>query len=132
MGEIIPESTEESARRGALNFLVEETESSLFRNGKVYTRRDGDGSDSRFVGVRLESHTLDIRNARKLSGVTKKTCEANGFELLDAPLDNPSLDFLDHQQVVESYYRQCEDLVSQSTGARYRILNRGALTGFMD
>jgi hypothetical protein len=48
----------------------------------------------------------------------RKTCELNGFELLDAPLEQPSLDFLDHRQVVGGYYRECEQLVAASTGAK--------------
>ena len=105
-------------RPGALNYLDGTTESSLFRNGKVLTRRDAEGSDAEYIGVRVESHTLAILNARILSGVTAKSCESNGFELLNAPLDNPSLDFLDHQQVVRHYYPACEELVSASTGAQ--------------
>ncbi|NCF19309.1 MAG: hypothetical protein GWP63_13790, partial [Haliea sp.] len=104
-------------RPGAFNYLDETAESSLFRNGKVFTRRDADGSDAKYIGVNTRSYTLDVRNARKLSGVTKNTCEANGFELLDAPLEHSSLDFLDHQQVVGRYYRECEQLVAASTGA---------------
>jgi hypothetical protein len=105
-------------RPGAFNYLDETAESSLFRNGKVFTRRDADGSDAKYIGVNTRSYTLDVRNARKLSGVTKNTCEANGFELLDAPLEHSSLDFLDHQQVVGRYYRECEQLVAASTGAQ--------------
>jgi hypothetical protein len=37
---------------------------------------------------------------------------------LDAPLEHSSLDFLDHQQVVGRYYRECEQLVAASTGAQ--------------
>ena len=106
------------ARPGAFNYLDENTDSSLYRNGKVLTRRDADGSDAKYIGVNTKSYTLDVWNARALSGLTKKTCEVNGFELLDAPLENPSLDFLDHQQVVGTYYGECERLVAASTGAQ--------------
>jgi hypothetical protein len=111
-------STDEGTLPGALNYLDEYTESSLFRNGKVLTRRDVDGSDAKFIGVNLKSYTLGIHNARDLHGDARKTCALNGFELLDAPLENPSLDFLDHQQVVGNYYRECEQLVAASTGAQ--------------
>ncbi len=114
------ERTSECAdtRPGVVNYLDDTTESSLFRNGKVLTRRDAEGSDAGYVGVRIEAHTLAVQDARALSGVSAKSCESNGFELLDAPLDNPSLDFLDHQQVVRQYYPPCEELVSASTGAQ--------------
>ena len=108
----------ENLRIGAFNYLDASVESSLYRNGKVLTRRDADGSDAEYVGINKKSHTLEVYNARLLSGVTRKTCEVNGFELLDAPLEQPSLDFLDHQQVVGSYYVECEQLVANATGAQ--------------
>ena len=36
---------------GVLNYLAPATQSSLRRNGQVWTRRDADGSDAPFVGV---------------------------------------------------------------------------------
>ena len=36
----------EAGHQGALNYLDEDAEPSLFRNGKVFTRRDEDGSDT--------------------------------------------------------------------------------------
>ncbi len=110
-------SEAEESRPGAFNYLDSSVESSLFRNGKVLTRRDADGSDAEYVGVEIKSHTLQVLNARLLAGVARKTCETNGFELLDAPLEQPSLDFLDHRQVVGAYYRECEQLVADATGA---------------
>jgi hypothetical protein len=112
------ESKAQGTRPGVFNYLDETAEPSLFRNGKVLARRDKDGGDAGYVGVNQKPYTLDVHDARILSGVAKKTCEANGFELLDAPLQDPSLDFLDHEQVVHRYYRECESLVAESTGAR--------------
>ena len=108
----------DQTRQGAFNYLDETAEPSLYRNGKVLTRRDEDGSDAEYIGVNMKSYTLDIVDARTLSGESRKTCEANGFELLDAPLANPALDFLDHQQVVNTYYRECEQIVADYTGAK--------------
>ena len=108
----------DDTQQGALNYLDETAEPSMYRNGKVLTRRDEDGSDAIYVGVNTRSYTLDIVDGRKLPEDSKKTCEVNGFELLDAPLANPSLDFLDHQQVIGSYYRECEQLVAAYTGAQ--------------
>jgi hypothetical protein len=44
------------------------------------------------------------------------TLARNGFELLAAPVAN--YDFLDHQAVISGYYRDCEQLVADVTGAR--------------
>jgi hypothetical protein len=118
MGSAAPVTVGENTHPGEFNYLDDHAESSLFRNGKVLTRRDEDGSDAKYIGVDLKPCTLQIHNARKLSGVAKKTCEVNGFEMLDAPLENASLDFLDHQQVVGTYYSECERLVAEATGAQ--------------
>ena len=115
----LPETDQSATKhRGAFNFLTADTESSLFRNGKVLTRRDKDGSDGGTTGVEIQSHTLEVSSARELSGNARKTCERNGFEILDAPLAQPGLDFFDHDRVVRSYYRECEELVAESTGAQ--------------
>jgi len=105
-------------RSGVFNYLHKDAESSLYRNGKVLTRRDRDGSDDGSVGVDLEAHSMAVVNARTLTGQMTKTCESNGFQLLQAPLDDDALNFMDHEQVVGSYYKQCEQLVASATGAR--------------
>ena len=99
--------------RGQINFLDGATESSLYRNSKVLIRRDLDGSDSGVVGVVTDSKEIEVHDARGAG----KTCLANGFELLDAPLTG-DLDFFNHASVVQSYYPDCEALVEQSTGGR--------------
>lgn len=80
-------------------------------------KRDIDGNDAGFVGVNTTPYTLDVADARSLTGSARKTCEVNGFELLSAPLNNKALDFHDHQQVARNYYPECEELVAASTGA---------------
>jgi len=107
-----------SGRTGRFNYMAEQATPSLFRNGLVYTRRDQDGSDGGSVGVDVAQYNQGVRDARALSGAQRKTCEHNGFELLNEPLDNPALDFFDHNQVVHTYYKECEALVAASTGAR--------------
>ncbi len=111
-------STSTKSRPGAFNYLGEQAEPSLFRNGKVFTRRDIDGSDGGSEGIISGSYTKAVHDARKFVGPDRKTCERNGFEILQAPLDNPGLDFFDHKQVVHDYYRECEQLVTASTGAQ--------------
>ncbi|MEM7465902.1 MAG: CmcJ/NvfI family oxidoreductase [Pseudomonadota bacterium] len=113
-----PKLANESFRRGTLNFLEPETEPSLYRNGRVLTKRDPDGSDGGTEGVNRVKHTLEICDARQLPESLQKTCEKNGFELLYRPLDDDRLDFLDHDQVVNNYYRQCEQIVAEATGAK--------------
>ncbi len=105
-------------RSGVFNYMDDRAQSSLFRNGLVSTKRDLDGSDGGTFGVDTCRRTLPVNDARSLRGDAKKTCAVNGFEMLDAPLETPDLDFFDHLQVVKSYYPGCEALVSASTGAR--------------
>ena len=103
---------------GRLNFLDGNVSPSLFRNGAVLTNRDSEGNDFDTVGVVLDQKELAVRNARSLSDGERKTLQVNGFELLDAPLVNESLDFLDNDQVVREYYAQCCNLVAEKTGGR--------------
>ncbi len=103
---------------GVVNYLQDGAESSLYRNGKVLIRRDVDGSDTGVTGVQASAKEIAIVNARERHGDAAMTCETNGFELLHAPLTNPTLDFYDHQQVVREYYADCERLLAEVTGAR--------------
>lgn len=107
-----------TSRQGVFNYLSPETESSLYRNGKVLTRRDKDGSDGGVVGVTQEPCTVEVQDARLLTGAAAKTCEANGFELLNAQLADETLDFLNHEAVLKHYYGECEELVAASTGGQ--------------
>ncbi len=108
----------DSARTGQFNYLDKTAEPSLFRNGKVLAKRDLDGSDAGMVGVNTHSYELEVFNARLFTGSQAKSCEINGFELLDEPLANKALDFHDHHQVTQEYYPQCAELVAASTGAK--------------
>lgn len=103
---------------GKLNYLAPEVASSLFRNGAVLIHRNTEGSDSDAKGVVLEDKTLAITDARAMENGNKRTVEKNGFELIDAPLLDPALDFLNHEQVVRDYYPQCVRAVEAATGAR--------------
>lgn len=103
--------------KGRLNYLAPGAKPSLFRNGCVLARRDLDGSDGGLEGVHPQGYELAIHDARGLAGDQRKTCDRNGFELLDAPLGDPSLDFFDHDTVTGRYYGECAELVAQATGA---------------
>lgn len=106
------------ARTGVFSYMDDSAEPSLLRNGKVYTRRDTDGSDARFVGVDLVKHAVPVHNARALAGPARPTLERNGFELLTRPVPDPDLDFLNHEQVIRDYYPHCEQIVREASGAR--------------
>ncbi|MEM8562200.1 MAG: CmcJ/NvfI family oxidoreductase [Pseudomonadota bacterium] len=106
-----------SIRTGMFNYLDPGAEPSLFRNGKVLTKRDVDGSDAGYVGVHPTPYTVEVNDARQRIGTERMRCETNGFELLSAPLDTAPVAFLDHEQVIQLYYPACEELVSASTGA---------------
>lgn len=102
---------------GDLNYLSPRVRSSLFRNGEVLIHRNAEGSDQDARGIDLEQKKLPIINARRLSRDQKPTIGANGFELIHYPLENSSLDFLNHDQVIQSYYAECVRTVEAATGA---------------
>ena len=106
----------EETRPGILNYMVDSTESSLYRNGKVLTRRDADGSDSGWQGVLREDREIRIHDGRSLTGAAHCTAKTNGFELLTRPLSG-DVNFLDQAQVVNNYYGQCAELVQEAMGA---------------
>jgi hypothetical protein len=102
---------------GRLNYLDSSVSSSLYRTGAMRLRRNADGSDSELEGVVFDERQVTVRNARLLGGDQRRTLEKNGFELVFRPLAHPNLDFLDHQDVIHKYYRECEQLVQEVTGA---------------
>ena len=106
----------QTATPGFLNYIHPATESSLRRNGKVFLRRDGDGSDSGLQGVTQSRQAVEILDARRLRETP--SLARHGFELLQRPLADPALDFYDQQQVLQRYYPECVRLVEAHTGAR--------------
>ena len=110
-------ATDREGSVGRLNYLASSVASSLYRNGKMLLRRNADGSDSALEGVVFDERQVTVHNARLLGGDQRRTVEKNGFELFFRPLAHPDLDFLDHQDVIQHYYRECERLVRKVTGA---------------
>ncbi|MGR8921841.1 MAG: CmcJ/NvfI family oxidoreductase [Gammaproteobacteria bacterium] len=104
------------ATSGLFNFMDDSVAPSLYRNGRVLTRRDADGSDGGTEGVNLERREMQVHDGRAPGAPC--TLAANGFELLERPLEDPDLDFFDHDQVVRRYYPSCARLVEEATGAR--------------
>jgi len=107
-----------AARTGTFNYMSDAAQPSLYRNGRVLTRRDLDGSDSRWEGVDLAPVQMPVQDARQLSGADRKTLAANGFEMHKRPLPRRDLDFLDNRQVVRDYYPHCAEVVREACGAR--------------
>ena len=100
------------------NYLDASTESSLYRNGKVYLRRDTDGNDRGMHGLNNVKKTMPVGNARALSADEKPTLHGMGFELLDEGGADSPLDFFDHDAVVQHFYPHCESLIAAATGAQ--------------
>ena len=111
----------EAVHTGSFNYLQPSVQSSLHRNGSVLTRRDRDGGDDHWEGVDLEARPMPVRDARSLSLEERPTLASNGFEMLTPPLENPDLDFLNHDQVVLSYYPECAEIVREASGAAFAV-----------
>ncbi|SVD09453.1 uncharacterized protein METZ01_LOCUS362307, partial [marine metagenome] len=103
---------------GSFKYMAASTQSTLFRNGKVLTRRDEDGSDASWTGVDLENRQMSVQDARRLEATARCTLTHHGFEMREYPLA-PDLNFLEHNQVVERYFPQCTEIVREATGARF-------------
>lgn len=103
--------------KGTVTYLAQSVDSSLYRNGKVFTRRDRDGSDDGYHGVVTEEVQVTVNDARRPDRSGSRRVEPHGFELLHRPLRHARLDFFDHRQVVREYYPECAEAVGQATGA---------------
>ena len=101
--------------KGILNYMTQESQSSLFRNGKVLTRRDLEGSDSRWIGVNFKEYEVVVNDARIHSPAT---LEKHGFELIKDDIEHLVIDFFDNDAVLLNYYPRCEDTVKNAIGAR--------------
>ncbi len=112
------DSTIDASCLGSFRYMAETAKPSLFRNGKVLTRRDRDGSDAGSEGLDLETWEMPVKNARLLPASKQCTLDRNGYEVLIRPLAGPDIDFLDHEQVVRSYYPHCADIIREASGAR--------------
>ena len=112
-------TSSEEFRIGSFKYLTESVEHSLYRNGKVLTTRDTDGSDACWKGVDLESRDMPVHDARNIEKISRRTLVQNGFELCERPLDMPSLEFLNNDQVVRKYYPHCAEIVRDASGASF-------------
>ena len=115
---VASETRSAAVRTGEFKYLAGSVESSLYHNGKVFTRRDSSGNDIPWQGGELEARQMPVHDARGLRGTERRTLGASGFELLEHASAPPGIDYLDHEQVVRSYYPHCTDIVREATGAR--------------
>jgi len=100
-----------------LTYLAASVESSLYRNGKVFTHRDRDGNDEAYHGAAMEQRDVVINDARRLDRSWRRQLEVHGFELLHRPLQRPDLQFFGYRQVVQEYYPECAEIVRRATNA---------------
>ncbi|MGI9432037.1 MAG: CmcJ/NvfI family oxidoreductase [Myxococcota bacterium] len=103
---------------GSFNYLRASVAPSLFRNGRLLTRRDGDGNDGGTEGLDLERREVEVADGRALEGEARCTLARNGFELATCPPTDPELDFFAHGPVVDRYYDECAEIVRAASGAR--------------
>ena len=82
-------ASDQAVRKGAFNYMADTSTPSLFRNGKVLTRRDRDGSDSGWEGVDREPRAMPVQDARILRNAP--TLASNGYELRPRDLRLPAL-----------------------------------------
>ena len=107
---------ESESTSGIFKYMDASVQPSLYRNGKVFTRRDQDGSDAGWQGVSFVEQRMPVHNARVLQHENRCTLVANGFELLERPVSVAAINFLDHTDVVKHYYPQCAEIVREVTG----------------
>eukprot|EP00984_Skeletonema_dohrnii_P006235 scaffold2239_cov114-Skeletonema_dohrnii-CCMP3373.AAC.16 len=98
-----------SAVPAIMNYVSAETT-------EMSTRRDLGGGDSTLVGVIWEPKHVDVHNARL--SATEMSLDKNGFELQRSGEDVvgkcQEIDFCSQDDVVDSYYPICEQLVENS------------------
>ena len=110
-------TSQQSERVGIFNYLAATVEPSLYRNGRVLTRRNRDGSDSGAQGLVMERVSTHVYDARLREPGAACTLERNGFAQRVCPLSTPELNFLEQEPIVRRYYPECAELVRQVTGA---------------
>jgi len=99
-----------------MNYQTEEgTEHSLVANGKLYTKRDGSGQDSEWVGITAVPKQVNVHNARRINA----SLDEEGFMLYDSPTAVKREGFDDIYTILKDYYSECAELVKKVTGASF-------------
>tara|TARA_B000000441_G_C21724449_1_gene341440 strand:- start:286 stop:1248 length:963 start_codon:yes stop_codon:yes gene_type:complete len=91
---------------------------SLYKNGKVFTKRDINGSDAGSKGIDLNKKNIKILDARETSQKNKISIDKQGFEILHSNINNLDLDFFNNKEVLDKYYSYCADFIKDRTGAK--------------
>ena len=103
---------------GILNYMSEKSHNSLYKNGKVFTKRDINGSDAGSKGIDLNKQNIKIINARDTSQNNKISIDKQGFEILHSNISNLDLDFFNNKEVLDKYYSYCANFIKDRTGAK--------------
>lgn len=104
---------------GSLNYVQDDAEPTLHRNGKIYTKRLEDGTDTDLHGVQMTPVLKRIHNARQLPSHLQPTTDRNAFQLVSKCAPPDDIDFLNADDITLHYYTHCEQLVKQYTGASH-------------
>ena len=104
--------------KGFFNYMSAESQSSLFRNGKVVTRRDINGNDSGSEGIKLKKHKINVLDARKCLKKDKISLNSSGFEIQKSKIASEAIDFFNSEQITKSYYSHSAGIIKESTGAK--------------
>ena len=107
-----------AVRIATIPYLSASTQHSLYKNGKVLTRRDKDGSDVPWIGADLVARCMPVVDARELAATKQPSLAVQGFEFHTSHVADARIDFIDHEKVVRGYYPECASLVQVATGAR--------------
>ena len=103
---------------GILNYMSEKSHNSLYKNGKVFTKRDINGSDAGSKGIDLYKKNIKILDARETSQKNKISIDKQGFEILHSNINNLDLDFFNNKEVLDKYYSYCANFIKDRTGAK--------------
>jgi len=115
------DTADNAVRKGSFKYLKTSVSHSLYRNGKVLTRRDGNGNDSAWEGVDLEERNMPVHDARQLEVSDRPRLNCNGLEVVESPLRNPNLNFLSQDEVIRAYYSHCAEIVQEVSGAAFVV-----------
>jgi len=104
---------------GKFNYMSELSESSLYANGKVLTKRDTSGSDNNWIGVNKEIYEVEVTDARALKDLGNNYFDQKGFELVPSKVADLNIDFFDNHKVISKYYPDCERIIKDFVKAKY-------------
>jgi len=110
---------EKLVSKGYFNYMTSKSFSSLYRNGKVLTKRDLNGSDAGSVGIDLKKYEQVVIDAREIMSEKLLNLDDNGFQLIESNLNNFHIDFFNNDQVIDKYYSYCSDEIKDFTGAKH-------------